>query len=84
MERFAQFVSQLLLSALTEVMPDTSITTATVCVCVCVCKHAKKSVCASMKSMERIYVIDGAQKEVCWGQMCFTVISGQITTTQIT
>lgn len=34
MERFAQFVSQLLLSALSEVMPDTAITTATVCVCV--------------------------------------------------
>lgn len=50
MERFAQFVSQLLLSALTEVMPDTT-NTATVCVC----KHAQNmriSVCASTKSME--------------------------------
>lgn len=35
-ERFAQFVSQLLLSALTEVMPDTTITTATVYVWRCV------------------------------------------------
>lgn len=31
MERFAQFVSQLLLSAATEVMPDTANTPATVC-----------------------------------------------------
>lgn len=41
MERFAQFVSQLLLSALTEVMRDTAITSATVCVRdrISVCAH---------------------------------------------
>lgn len=45
MERFAQFVSQLLLSALTEVMPDTTTTTATVYVYVTVCVCACVQVC---------------------------------------
>lgn len=45
-ERFAQFVSQLVLSAPTEVMPDTAITTATATVCVCV-----QDECVCMKSV---------------------------------
>lgn len=45
MERFAQFVSQLLLSSLDEVMPDTSITTATVCVAQACTEWENISVC---------------------------------------